>query len=154
MAQEIFFPLEKGATIVSKTDKTGKITYGNQLFIQMSGYTESELLGKPHNILRHPDMPKIIFKHLWKEIASGKEVHAYVKNKTKDNDYYWVYATITPDFDERGNIVGYYSVRVKPTESAVQKISEAYKKLMGYDAEKQLAEILGGKSYEEFIIKL
>lgn len=154
MAQEIFFPRKEGATIVSKTDKTGKITYGNELFIQMSGYTESELLGKPHNILRHPDMPKIIFTRLWTEIKEGREIHAYVKNKTKNGDFYWVYATVTPDFDDRGNIIGYYSVRVKPTESAVQKISEAYKKLMDFDAEKKLGEILGGKSYEEFIIKL
>ncbi|MDD5213578.1 MAG: PAS domain-containing protein [Candidatus Gracilibacteria bacterium] len=154
MSQEIYFPPKEGATIVSKTDKTGKITYGNELFIQMSGYTESELLGQPHNILRHPDMPKIVFKHLWIEISAGREVHAYVKNKTKNGDFYWVYTTVNPDFDSIGNITGYYSVRVKPTQSAVQKISEAYKNLMGSDADKKLKEILGGKSYEEFIIKL
>lgn len=154
MNQAIPFPSGEGAMIVSKTDKTGKITYSNELFIQMSGYTESELLGKPHNILRHPDMPKIIFKHLWAEIKNGNEVHAYVKNKTKNGDYYWVYATVTPDFDDSENITGYYSVRVKPTDEAISKISEAYKKLMGHDAGEELQKILGGKSYEEFIINL
>lgn len=87
--------------IISKTDLHGKITYGNEMFIRMSGYTVNELLYVPHNIIRHPDMPKVIFKLLWKTVKSGKEIHAYVKNLSKDGSYYWVFANITPSYDQK-----------------------------------------------------
>ena len=84
--QELLFGEDE--FIVSKTDLKGKITYGNALFIKMSGYDEPELIGQPHNILRHEDMPAIVFKLLWNRIQAGKEIFAYVKNKTKKGDYY------------------------------------------------------------------
>jgi len=132
--------------IVSKTDSKGRITYGNDLFIKLSGYTEVELLGAPHNIIRHKEMPKLIFKVLWDTIQSGKEINAYVINLAKNGDYYWVYANVTPSYDSKGNIIGYYSVRRKPTEDALNIIKPIYKKLV--DAEK-----VGGISKSEAVLK-
>ena len=97
--------------IVSKTDLKGKITYCNDIFIQLSGYRENELLGKAHNIVRHGDMPRIIFKLLWENIQNGREIVAYVKNLAKDGAYYWVIAYVSPSFNEKGEIIGYHSVR-------------------------------------------
>lgn len=159
--QELFFNDDE--FIVSKTDLSGKITYGNDLFIRISGYTEKELLGKPHNILRHSDMPKLIFQLLWERIKAGKEIFAYVKNRTKENDYYWVFAHVTPSFDSSGNIIGYHSVRRKPTSEALQTIKALYTQLL--DAERQgglgNSQILldktlsnAGKNYDQFIIAL
>jgi len=149
--------------IVSKTDLSGKITYGNDLFIRMSGYAEKELLGKPHNILRHSDMPKLIFNLLWDRIKGGKEIFAYVKNRTKDNDYYWVFAHVTPSLNGSGNIIGYHSVRRKPTSEALQTIQSLYALML--DAERQggiktsqalldKTLITAGKDYDQFIIAL
>ena len=115
--------------IVSKTDIKCNITYGNKLFIEMSGFSEAELLGKPHNIIRHSDMPKAVFKLIWEAIAQKKEVFGYVKNKTKDGDYYWVLANVTPSLDERGSIVGYYSVRRLPSKKAISQIEQIYAKM-------------------------
>ncbi len=149
--------------IVSKTDTKGRITYVNKIFIDMAGYTEEELLGKPHNIIRHPDMPKAVFKLLWDMIQNREEIFAYVLNDTKDGDSYWVYANITPSFDDRGNIIGYYSVRRKPTKEALDIIIPLYKKMLqaeksdGVSAStKLLTDILSekGVEYNEFIISL
>ena len=92
--------------IVSKTDLKGRITYGNEVFIKLSGYEERELLGKPHNIVRHPQMPKCIFKLLWERIQSGEEIFAYVVNQAKNGDHYWVFANVTTSFDNNGKIIG------------------------------------------------
>lgn len=124
---EINFPSDQ--IIVSKTDLKGNITYGNILFISMSGYSEQELLGKPHNIIRHPDMPKAVFKLLWDSIAAKKEIFAYVKNRTKNGDYYWVSTNVTPSVDDKGNIIGYYSVRRAPSRNAISIIEPIYKKM-------------------------
>ena len=149
--------------IVSKTDTKGNITYCNEIFIEISGYEERELLGKPHNIVRHPDMPKIVFKLLWERIQAGKEIHAYVKNLCKDGSFYWVLANVTPSFDEHDNIIGYFSVRTNPTREAIATISELYAKLLqietssGMNASQEyLQNILNEKetSYEEFILSL
>src|SRR3989339_1006772 len=110
--------MKPGEFIVSKTDLKGIITYGNETFIEMSGYSEAELLNAPHNILRHEDMPKVVFKLLWERIREREGIYAYVKNKTKNGDYYWVYAYVTPSFDSSGNRIGYYSVRRAPTPKA------------------------------------
>lgn len=148
--------------IVSKTDTTGKITYGNEIFINMSGYSEEELLDKPHSILRHPDMPKIIFKFLWDHIQSKKEIFAYVKNLRKDGSYYWVFANVTASLDPNGKIIGYYSVRRKPNPKALETVSGLYKQLLdaekkgGMEASKQiLLKTLEqqGKSYEQFVLE-
>lgn len=149
--------------IVSKTDLAGKIIYGNQLFIEMSGYTEFELLGAPHNILRHRDMPACVFKYLWDNIREKKEVFAYVINKTKNNDYYWVMGHVTASLNDRNELIGYHSVRRKPTQKALQQIQPIYRTLL--DAEKRggirageeaLFNFLAQKkvSYDEFILSL
>lgn len=158
---EITFPDNK--FIVSKTDLSGRITYGNALFLAISGYQENELIGAPHNILRHPDMPKLIFKLLWEHIQNKKEVFAYVKNKTKQGDYYWVYAHVTASLDSNGKIIGYHSVRRKPKPDALQKIITLYNALNAAEksggvaaSEKllntQLTQL--GKTYDEFIFTL
>ena len=116
--------------IVSKTDLKGMITYCNDVFIEISGYEESELLGKPHNILRHPDMPKSIFKLLWDSIKSGKEIFAFVKNLTKDGSYYWVLAHITSEQDERQNNISYNSTRRCCTKKQLNEIIPLYNKLL------------------------
>lgn len=121
--------------IVSKTTPKGIITYCNPIFVEFSGYTEEELLGVQHNIIRHPDMPRAAFKLVWDTLAAGKEMVAYVKNLSKDGGFYWVLAHITPDVDTRGRITGYTSVRRCPTRSAVDSISAVYAHML--QAEKQ-----------------
>ena len=155
--KEVTFDEQK--FIVSKTDTKGRIIYGNELFIEISGYEEQELLGSPHNILRHPDMPKLIFKLLWEYIQRGDEIFAYVKNMTKEGAYYWVHAYVTPMYDENGELTGYHSVRRKPTKESLDIIRPLYAQLLeaerrgGVDAsEKLLNTILNEKkvSYGEF----
>jgi len=149
--------------IVSKTDTKGRITYGNQIFIKISGYTELELLGKPHSILRHPDMPKAVFKLLWDTIQKGHEIFAYVKNLRKDGKFYWVYAQVTPTFDKNGKIIGYHSVRRKPKKETISIIENLYNKMLtaersgGINAGiKVLTDLLEqkGLEYDEFIFTL
>ena len=152
-----------GEFIVSKTDLQGKITYGNNLFIKISGYSEEELLGAPHNILRHPEMPALVFKLLWETIKSGEEIFAYVVNKNKNNDYYWVFAHVTPSMDNDGRIIGFHSVRRKPTDQALHVIKPLYAELLrtekagGMTASQQKLTALlqkKGLSYEEFILSI
>jgi len=121
--------------IVSKTDTKGYITYCNRIFVKMAGWSRFELIGANHNIIRHPDMPKIAFKILWDLIQNKKEFFGFVKNLRKDGGFYWVFAYITPDLDLNGNIVGFTSFRKKPSRRGVEYISEVYKKLV--EAEKQ-----------------
>jgi len=149
--------------IVSKTDTKGRLTYVNKIFMTMAGYTEEELLGKPHNIIRHPDMPKAVFKLLWDMIQAKEEIFAYVINKTKNGDAYWVYANVTPSFDERGQIIGYYSVRRRPNEAALKLITPLYKQMVAAERSgsidagtKLLTKLLSekGVGYNEFIISI
>jgi PAS domain S-box-containing protein len=116
--------------IVSKTDLTGHITYANQVFIGISGYEEEELLGAPHSIIRHPDMPRSVFKLLWDRIQSGNEIFAYVVNMAKNGDYYWVFAHVTPTFGAGGKIVGYHSNRRTPRREAVQAAHSVYDRML------------------------
>ncbi|WP_294964937.1 PAS domain-containing protein [Sulfurimonas sp.] len=129
----------------------------------MAGYTEEELIGKAHSIIRHPDMPKAVFKYLWDTIAKKEEVFAFVINKTKNGDAYWVYANITASIDEKGKIIGYYSVRRKPNPKALDIIIPLYKKMLevekrsGVNASfKILTDILQekGVGYDELIIAI
>ena len=137
--------------IISKTDLKSKILYGNQIFIQMSGYSEEELLGKPHNILRHPDMPKCAFKILYDHIQNGKEWFGFVKNLRKDGGYYWVFANISPTYDNNGNMIGYYSVRRKPKDGFKSIIEPIYKHLLNIE----LSEGMDGslRAVEELLEK-
>ena len=118
--------LNEGMTIVSTTDLQGNINYANQYFIEISGFSESELLGAPQNILRHPDMPAEAFADLWRTIQSGMPWTGMVKNRCKNGDYYWVLANITPVI-ENGRPVGYMSVRTKPTREQVDEAAALYK---------------------------
>lgn len=121
--------LEDNDFIVSKTDLKGRITYGNRIFAEYAGYTEKEFLGKNHNIVRHPDMPKAVFKLLWDRIQAGQEVFAFVKNRCKLGGFYWVYANVTPSYDMHGQLIGYYSVRRKPNPSALPAVTSVYRQM-------------------------
>ena len=155
------FPSDR--LIVSKTDTSGRITYGNSLFIELSGYDEQELLGQPHNIIRHPDMPKVVFKLLWDTLAKGNEIFAYVKNLSKDGGYYWVLANVTPSFDLSGRVIGYHSVRRRPKKEAIAVIEPLYRKLNDLErsggvsaSQKAVEQLLSekGVNYEKFILSL
>ena len=122
-------PYPDGKLIVSRTDTKGIITHCNQSFIDMSGYSESEIVGQPHSILRHPDMPAAAFKDLWDTMARGEKWHGYVKNLRKDGAYYWVYASAIPNI-RNGEIVGYTSVRRKPSRTQVNACIELYAKML------------------------
>lgn len=108
--------------IVSKTDIKGRLTYVNRVFIRISGYEEPELLGQPHSLIRHPEMPRSIFKLLWDTIGSGQEIFAYVNNMSKNGDNYWVLAHVTPSFDKNGQIVGYHSNRRVPDKNILNSV--------------------------------
>ncbi len=116
--------------IISKTDLKGRISYCNRIFIEFSGYTEMELLGSQHNIIRHPDMPRGVFKLLWDAVDDGGEIFAYVKNMSKDGGYYWVAANVTANRDLQGNIEGYFSVRRKPSRGAVSAVTDLYRSML------------------------
>lgn len=122
--------LQDNDLIVSKTDLRGRITYGNLAFVNFSGYSEAEFMGQPHNIVRHPDMPRSVFKLLWDLIASGNEVFAFVKNLCKDGSHYWVFANVTPSYAPNGQLIGYYSVRRKANARAVATINTIYQKML------------------------
>ncbi len=153
--------------LVSKTDLKGRITYGNRIFIEFSGYDERELLGAQHNIVRHPDMPRGVFKYLWDTLQNGHECFAYVKNMSKDGGFYWVFANVTPSFDAQGQMDGYFSVRRKPRPQAVEPVTQLYTQML--EAERRagpkdacaasLALLTGllaekGMSYESFILSI
>ena len=130
---ERFF--DKDELIVSKTDTKGIVTYANDVFLRIASYRENQVLGKNHNLIRHPDMPRCVFKLLWDTISAGEEIFAYVLNRAANGDHYWVLAHVTPTFDENKNIVEYHSSRRVPTREAIDKITPIYKSLL--DVEKQ-----------------
>ncbi|MDP2142978.1 MAG: PAS domain-containing protein [Gallionella sp.] len=153
--------------IVSMTDLKGRITYGNRIFIEFSGYSEKELLGSQHNIVRHPDMPRAVFQLLWDKIQKREECFAYVKNMAKDGSFYWVFTNVTPTFDEAGNPTGYLSVRRKPKMSGVQTASAVYAAMLEAEQKagpanaiaastKLLVDILNekGLSYDELVLAI
>jgi len=149
--------------IVSKTDLKGRLTYVNKIFIEMGEYSEAELLGKAHSIVRHPDMPKAVFKLLWDLVQAGDEIFAFVLNRTKNGNDYWVYANVTPSFDANGKIVGYYSVRRMPSPAALEIIKPLYAQMLNAERSggleagtKILTDLLNekGVGYNELIITL
>lgn len=153
--------------IVSKTDPAGRITYGNRIFIEFSGYSEQELIGAQHNIIRHPDMPRGVFKFLWDTIQAKDECFAYVKNLARDGSYYWVFANVTANYDRDGNVVGYFSVRRKPRPEAVKLMAEVYRTMLEIERKAgardacaaslaYLTTLLSdkGMSYAEFILSI
>ncbi len=118
-------PFPEGRLIVSRVDLAGVITHANDSFVAMSGYSREELLGAPHSILRHPDMPRVAFADLWATVAAGRKWHGYVKNLRKDGAFYWVYATVVPNV-RQGLITGYTSVRRKPSRQRIEALAAQY----------------------------
>lgn len=162
---EIEITFEPDEIIVSKTNLQGKLTYANDVFCRVAEMTTDDVIGQPHNIIRHSDMPRAIFKLLWNNIQSGQEIFAYVKNRSKTGKYYWVIAHVTPSFDAEGEIDGYHSNRRQPSGGEINNISELYRELKaeenkhsnpkeGLDAsydllEKHMQE--QGMTYSEFV---
>jgi len=127
--------LDPNKYIVSKTDLKGIITYGNDYFTEISGYKTEELIGRPHNILRHPDMPKVVFKLVWDRLKEGKTVYGIVKNLAKDGRYYWVFAEFVPNKTSYGVVKGYTAYRKAAPEKAIKEIEALYKKLLEIEKE-------------------
>lgn len=118
-------PYPDGQLIVSRTDLQGRITHANEAFVLMSGYSREELIGAPHCILRHPEMPAKAFASLWGDAQAKRKWHGYVKNLRKDGSFYWVYATVVPNI-RRSEVVGYTSVRRKPSRKKIDEITAVY----------------------------
>ena len=117
--------------IVSETDEKGKITFVNDYFIEVSGYSEEELIGKPHSIVRHPDMPKVVFKLLWETISQGLNINAVVKNLAKDGRYYWIFTEFETRKDtDTGEIIGYHAARKSISKHVLEIIADLYAKLL------------------------
>ncbi len=151
---------DKSLMIVSKTDAYGVIEYVNDVFIDVSGYEEHELMGMPHSIVRHPDMPKVLFKVLWDHLTAGKVIHPIVKNLAKSGRYYWVMADFEIKRNDKGEIAHYYSRRRSVAPEVIRKVEVLYDKLLQIEAvagmgqsEKYLIGFLEdmGKTYDEFI---
>lgn len=154
--------------IVSKTNLKGHITYANDVFLRVSAFTEPEVIGQPHNLIRHPDMPRAIFALLWDTLRAGNELFAYVLNLSGDGAHYWVLAHVTPSTDVHGQVVGYHSNRRSPGRQAVTVISELYGRLRTAERAKanptealatsrrMLADELSrcGQTYDEFVWEL
>jgi len=121
--------LFQGRVIVSETDLKGNITYANRKFCEISGYEKEELIGKPHSIIRHPDMPKEAFAKMWSTIQSGQIWHGLVKNLRKDGKFYWVETEILPSKNEDGTITGYVAARKPASRQDVEEMSQVYKKM-------------------------
>lgn len=130
---EQFF--DENELIVSKTDLKGRLTYTNDVFLRIAGYSEKECLGEPHSMIRHPEMPRCVFGLLWETIQDGREIFAYVVNRCKNGDHYWVNAHVTPSRDGSGNVVGYHSNRRVPDrEILTNTIIPLYKDLLAEEA--------------------
>lgn len=126
--QERFFGEDE--LIVSKTDLQGRIAYANRVFRRISDYDEADLRDQPHSLIRHPEMPRAVFRLLWQRLQAGQEVFAYVVNLTKFGDHYWVLAHVTPTFDATGRMTGYHSSRRVPDRAAVASAREVYRVLL------------------------
>lgn len=155
--------------IVSKTDMKGTITYVNDLFLSLADYSEVEMIGAPHSAIRHPDMPRCVFKLLWDYLQDDKEIFAYVKNMSANGDHYWVMAHVTTSFDMSGQKVGYHSNRRVPNRQILEStIIPLYSKLLAEESKhgdrrsgleasyKMLSGIWEdkGQEYNEFILTL
>jgi len=139
------FPFPTGQTLVSSTDTKGRILYCNPAFIEVSGFPKEELLGQPHNVIRHPDMPEEAFRDMWATIASGRPWSAPVKNRRKDGGYYWVMANATPLL-ENGEPVGYMSVRTEATREEIEEAEALYATMRQEQGEgRRIHALSGGK---------
>ncbi|OYT86409.1 MAG: chemotaxis protein [Burkholderiales bacterium PBB6] len=123
------YPFPAGETLVSTTDLQGRILYCNAAFVAVSGFEKAELLGQPHNMIRHPDMPEDAFRDMWATIAQGHPWSGMVKNRRKNGDHYWVLANVTPLTDSHGQVTGYMSVRTEPAQGSIEAAEALYQKL-------------------------
>lgn len=130
---ELETPYPDGKLIVSRTDPRGLITQCNQAFVDISGYSQAELIGQPHCILRHPDMPRAAYADLWATVVAGGKWHGYVKNLRRDGGFYWVHAVVVANV-RQGVVVGYTSVRRKPSRSKVEAARARYAELAAQEA--------------------
>lgn len=155
--------LNDNTLITSKTDLKGNIIYGNLDFIRYSAYSEKEFLKKPHNLVRHPFMPRAAFKLLWDTLEAKQEFFAFVCNLSKNHQTYWVFTNVTPSYDENGGVTSYYSVRRRPSKAGIETIIEIYKQLLLLEKEKGLEASVqfvldyleqNKVSWNEFIINL
>lgn len=138
--------------LVSKTDPRGIITYANTVFTRVCGYTEQELLGKPHNIIRHPHMPRCVFKLFWEHLERGDEVFAYVINRCKNGDHYWVHAHCTVSRDQKGAIVALHSNRRVPNKNIVhEKVIPLYKNLCDIESGEKNSNAGMDKAYHHLL---
>lgn len=119
------YPYPNGSLIVSRTNCDGIITHANDVFVELSGWTREEIIGAPHCILRHPDMPKAPFADMWATLKQGERWFGYVKNLRKDGGHYWVYATVMPNM-RKGQLIGYSSIRRKPSRERIDEVTELY----------------------------
>ena len=152
---------DKSKVILSKTDAKGTILYANEAFIDVCGYDEYELIGQPHNVIRHPDMPKVIFKVLWDTIKRGENIHAIVKNMAKSGRYYWVITDFKTIYDDEGEIVSYFATRKSvPSDIITKYIVPLYRKLLNIERASGInsaEEYLNGfleernKTYTEYV---
>lgn len=138
--------LDKTKTIMSKTDEKGIIEYANEYFMKICGYREWELMAEPHNVIRHPDMPRIVFKLLWERLHKGENIHALVKNLAKDGSYYWVITNFETIYKDE-KIVEHFSRRKAPPRYAIETIIPIYKELI------RLEELGGMEKSGAFLFK-
>lgn len=161
-------PYDESELIVSKTDLKGRISYANDVFLRLAKYPRAEVIGAPHSLIRHPDMPRCVFKLLWDTIQTKKELFAYIVNMARDGDHYWVFAHVTPTLDVNRNVVGFHSNRRKPDRAPLEKIKPIYAELLAeenrHDSRKDgmlrsydmLVDKLKAKglNYDEFVFSL
>jgi len=146
--EEVFFD---GGVMITETDTKGIITYANRKFREITGFSKKELIGSPHSINRHPDMPKGAFRAMWKTISSNKIWRGYVKNMTKDGKFYWVLVYIQPKYDCKNEIIGYVAGRKVAYPEAILEVSELYAKFHG-DEHIDDAVFSARATYDEFLI--
>lgn len=157
-----------GELIVSKTDVKGHITYANDVFLRLARYESHEVVGEPHNVIRHPEMPRGVFHLLWQALSEGNELFAVINNLASDGAHYWVLAHVTPSHDESGAIVGYHSNRHLPDRPLIDAVRPLYRRMLTeeaqhnrvVDAARAGADLLtrhcaeNDMSYDEFIWQL
>ena len=151
--------------IVSKTDLRGVITYANDVFLRVSRYEPDDVIGRPHNLIRHPEMPRAVFALLWQTLSEGRELFAYINNLASDGAHYWVLARVTPSYAADGSVTGYHSNRRRPSPGAIRTLTPLYERLVAEERQhptakaavaassRLLDELVAAQagSYEEFI---
>jgi PAS domain S-box-containing protein len=151
--------------IVSKTDLRGVVTYANDVFLRVSRYELDEVIGRPHNLIRHPEMPRAVFALLWQTLSEGRELFAYIDNLASDGAHYWVLAHVTPSYSADGTVIGYHSNRRRPSPGAIRTVAPLYRRLVEEErrhptakaavaaSSRLLDELVAAEagSYEEFV---